>query len=681
MDEILEAETFCRALEETLAGRELKPPVDAETKKDMMFAAGLSSHDLSQESRIRRTLKSSLLSGRDGDSRLRVFLDVIAARPLRLTAAAGLAVALLVPVTLHFLHDTIMTPYATGIDVTVIRPDGSVGGSVSRFGALKAAAARTPGEAQRTSSFMAGAAFDGAAAGGGSGAPRDTKSSGSSSASARLRPNAGAPGQAFASLGGQFPMDAPIGNERSEHYADSSFFDAADHPLSTFSIDVDAASYSNVRRFLRDNRLPPPDAARVEEMVNYFHYDYPEPPSYQPFSLSAESAKSPWNPKRRLVRIGIKGKTVAPEDMPPSNLVLLVDTSSSMNEADRLPLLKQSLKLLAERLRPQDRLTLVTFAGCAQLAMRTVHGDRKKEIFAALDSMQACGATDGGAGVRYAYDVAVKHFIRGGSNRVILATDGDFNVGTIGDQPLEALIEKERDRGVFLTVLGVGRGNLQDAKLQKLADKGNGNYAYIDDVTEAERVLVRDMSATLLTVAKDVKIQVEFNPQRVKSYRLIGYEKRALEAKDFNDDKKGAGALGAGRTVTALYEIIPVGAESAPPDVDALKYRKPLIDAADPRSRELLTIKARYKTPDGAKSARIYLPLRDDPKPWTTVSDDFRFATAVAGFGMLLRGSPDAKNFDYARVRDMAQRSVSRDEGGYRGEFIRLVDKAALLAR
>ncbi|MGL1889736.1 MAG: von Willebrand factor type A domain-containing protein, partial [Reichenbachiella sp.] len=379
------------------------------------------------------------------------------------------------------------------------------------------------------------------------------------------------------------------------------FHNAKTKPLSTFSIDVDAASYSNMRRFITNGQQPPKDAVRIEEMINYFNYDYAQPKGDVPFSVNTEIAVAPWNPKHQLVHIGLQGKEVDTEGLPASNLVFLLDVSGSMNNADKLPLLKSGFKLLVQQLRPEDRVAIVVYAGAAGVVLPSTSGDRKGDILKALDQLEAGGSTAGGAGIRLAYKIAKDNFKIGGNNRIILATDGDFNIGESSNASMEELIEEKREEGVFLTVLGFGTGNYKDSKMETIADKGNGNYAYIDNILEAKKVLVNEFGGTLFTIAKDVKLQVEFNPNLVQAYRLIGYENRALRDEDFNDDKKDAGELGSGHTVTALYEIIPVGVDREFTAVDPLKYQESNATSAA-TSSELLNIKLRYKAPDGTKS-------------------------------------------------------------------------------
>jgi Ca-activated chloride channel family protein len=468
--------------------------------------------------------------------------------------------------------------------------------------------------------------------------------------------------------------------EAYDRIIENPFLEVARAPLSTFSIDVDTASYSNMRRFINDGQLPPPDAVRVEELINYFTYDYPQPAGNLPFSVNTEVADCPWNPRHRLVQIGLQGRRVSMEDLPPANLVFLVDVSGSMQGPTRLPLVKSSLRRLVDQLRPRDRVAVVTYAGSSGLALPSTTGDRRGEILSALASLEAGGSTNGGEGIRLAYRVARQNFIRGGTNRVILATDGDFNVGVTGDDELVRLVEQERKSGVFLSVLGFGMGNLKDSKMEKLADKGNGNYAYIDTQSEADKVFGEQIGGTLLTIAKDVKIQVEFNPRRVAGYRLVGYENRLLAAEDFNDDRKDAGEIGAGHTVTALYEIVPAGQRVENPGVDPLKYQQP----ADTSQRlsggdELLTVKLRYKEPDGDESRPLNVGVLDRGASAANASDNFKFAAAVAQFGLLLRGSRYKGSASYDGALALARRSTGADLNGYRAEFVGLVERARAL--
>lgn len=458
------------------------------------------------------------------------------------------------------------------------------------------------------------------------------------------------------------------------HVQENDFRTVAASPLSTFSIDVDRASYANVRRFIHSGERPPIDAVRIEEMINYFPYGWGEVAGDHPFSVGAEVWEAPWKPEHRLVRIGLHARSVETEHLPPANLVFLVDMSGSMAYPDKLPLLKKAFALLVEQLRPTDRVAIVVYAGAAGLALPSTPGDERAEILAALEQLEAGGSTAGGAGIRLAYETAREHFVDGGNNRVVLATDGDFNVGASSDAEMVRLIEKERDAGVFLTVLGFGTGNLKDSKMEQIADHGNGNFHYVDNLLEARKVLVEEMGGTLLTLAKDVKLQVEFNPKRAAGYRLVGYENRLLDAEDFADDAKDAGELGAGHTVTALYEVVPAGAPvPREGEVDSLRYQaRPLAepDGGD-FDDELMYVKVRYKDPNGTRSKLLEHAVADEPG---SPSADFRFATAVAGFGMLLRESPHAGTWELDDAIALAERSRGDDPRGYRGEFVRLVE-------
>ncbi len=453
------------------------------------------------------------------------------------------------------------------------------------------------------------------------------------------------------------------------------FLRVGPNPLSTFSIDVDAASYSNMRRFINGGQLPPKDAVRLEELINYFSYDYPNPKGKRPFSITTEVSQTPWNPKHQLVHIGLQGKQIATKKLPPNNLVFLLDVSGSMNSANKLPLVKSAMKLLVEQLREQDKVTIAVYAGAAGLVLPPTAGNEKATILNAIDRLQAGGSTAGGAGMKLAYKRAQENFLSKGNNRVILATDGDFNVGPSSDAELVRMIEKKRQQGVFLSVLGFGTGNYQDAKMEQLADKGNGNYAYIDTIREARKVLVNEMGATLLTIAKDVKLQVEFNPAKVQAYRLIGYENRLLRDEDFHDDTKDAGELGAGHTVTALYEVIPVGVESDVPlpETGSLRYQQTQVNATAYDSDELMQVQLRYKRPDRDKSKLISQPVVDRGVALEDASDNFKFSAAVAGFGLLLRDSQYKGEASFEQVLRLAQQSKGKDTNGYRAEFIQLV--------
>ena len=452
-------------------------------------------------------------------------------------------------------------------------------------------------------------------------------------------------------------------------------------PLSTFSIDVDAASYTNVRRFVAQGHLPPKDAVRIEEMVNYFRYDYPEPSGAEPFTVTTELAPTPWSANHRLALIGLQSKRIPMEALPPNNLVFLLDVSGSMDEPNKLPLVKSAFRLLVNQLRPQDRVAIVVYAGAAGQVLPPTPGDRKDQILDCLERLEAGGSTAGAEGIVLAYQAARKSFLPGGNNRVILATDGDFNVGVSSEGELVRLIEEQRQSGIFLTVLGFGTGNLKDARMEQLADKGNGHYAYVDNILEARKVFVQELGATLLTVAKDVKIQVEFNPARVAAYRLIGYENRLLANEDFNDDARDAGELGAGHSVTALYEIVPAGAplDVKVGSVDPLKYQRP--DPGAGRSAgggEWMTVKLRYKEPSGSTSRLIARTVGGET---AAPSESFRFASAVAGVGMLLRDSEYKGSATWQSLLALARGARGGDREGYRAEFIRLVETMDLLSR
>lgn len=458
------------------------------------------------------------------------------------------------------------------------------------------------------------------------------------------------------------------------------FHDALRNPLSTFSIDVDAASYSNMRRFINNGQRPPKDAVRIEEMVNYFDYDYRQPTGEHPFNIITEISTAPWNAKHKLVHIGLLGKKIPTDNLPPSNLVFLIDVSGSMSDPNKLPLLKSSFKMLVNELREQDHVAIVVYAGAAGLVLEPTSGAEKKKIIEALDNLEAGGSTAGGAGIQLAYAVAKEHFKTDGNNRVILATDGDFNVGESSNGGMERLIEEKRKAGVFLTVLGFGMGNYKDSKMEILSDKGNGNYAYIDNITEAKKVLVNEFGGTLFTIAKDVKLQIEFNPSKVKAYRLIGYENRMLKNEDFNNDKKDAGELGSGHTVTALYEIIPVGVDSEFDKIDELKYQTTKVEPSATKSKELMTVKFRYKKPDEEVSKLIVHPLVDNQVALNKTSDDFRWSASVAAFGMLLRESEYIKGFSYDQVVELALGAKGEDKEGYRIEFINMAKSFGSIA-
>ena len=465
--------------------------------------------------------------------------------------------------------------------------------------------------------------------------------------------------------------------ESYEAIKENRFLEAKSTPLSTFSIDVDAASYTNVRRMLNDGQMPSTGAVRIEEMVNYFTYDYPQPQDEHPFAIHTELGDCPWNADNYLLHIGLQGKQLDMSQAPANNLVFLLDVSGSMNNANKLPLVKKSLKLLMDQMRPEDKVAIVVYAGSSGLVLPSTSFNKKGEILQALEQLKAGGSTAGGAGIQLAYKTALDNFIKNGNNRVILCTDGDFNVGVSSDDALVKLIEEKRNDDVFLSILGFGRGNYQDQKMEKLSNAGNGNYAYIDNLLEAQKVLVSEMGGTLLTIAKDVKIQIEFNPAVVQSYRLIGYENRMLESEDFNDDKKDAGELGAGHTVTALYEIVPVAGENADASaaVDPLKYQESQLTPEALKKGDWATVKFRYKPPTADES--ILLERVVTGQDLYRVSNNFRFSASVAYFGMLLRESEfTQKDFNYEETILLAKSGIGLDEKGYRKECIGLMKKA-----
>ncbi len=467
-----------------------------------------------------------------------------------------------------------------------------------------------------------------------------------------------------------------------DSFEDNPFVRVAVNPRSTFSIDVDTASYAVVRSLLRDGQLPPKGAVRIEELINYFSYSYPEPKPGGLFTVSTEVSQAPWATSHRLVRIGIKGKDIPMAQRPASNLVFLLDVSGSMEAPNKLPLLKRAFRLLVEQLDERDHVSIVVYAGASGVVLPPTAANRQSEILGALDRLDAGGSTNGGEGIQLAYEMAQKSFARGGTNRVILATDGDFNVGVSNQSDLVDLIEKKAKSGVFLSVLGFGMGNYKDSSLEKLADKGNGNYAYIDDIGEARKVLVEQGAGTLVTIAKDVKIQVEFNPREVAAFRLIGYENRVMAHQDFNDDKKDAGDIGAGHTVTALYEIVPAGQKVPGPGVDGLKYQAPPAASASPANAgELMTVKLRYKLPEGDTSRLLEMTVADSKKPVTEASTDFRFAAAVASFGMLLRSSPHKGDASYASVLSLSEGALGNGrDRDLRQELVTLVRTAQRLS-
>lgn len=474
----------------------------------------------------------------------------------------------------------------------------------------------------------------------------------------------------------------PSNRETYDLIEENPFLRVGNNPLSTFSIDVDAASYSNVRRFINEGKLPPKDAVRIEELINYFPYQYPQPEGDSPFSVSTEISQAPWNPNHRLVQIGLQGKKISTQNLPASNLVFLLDVSGSMEDPNKLPLLKSAFRLLVNELRANDQVSIVVYAGAAGVVLPPTPGNQKDKIFEALENLQAGGSTAGGEGIQLAYKLAKENFIQSGNNRIILASDGDFNVGVSSDSELVRLIEQKREEGVFLTVLGVGMGNLQDSKMEKLANKGNGNYAYLDNLLEAKKVLVKEIGGTLLTIAKDVKIQVEFNPTKVQAYRLIGYENRMLRSEDFKDDQKDAGELGAGHSVTALYEIIPVGVQSDVKlsEIDSLKYQKNIQQSAAV-SDELMQVKLRYKAPNQNTSQLLTASVVDRSIKLEDASTNFKFSAAVAEFGMILRGSQYKGKANFEDILKLANQSQGDDVEGYRAEFIRLVTRSKSLVK
>ena len=476
------------------------------------------------------------------------------------------------------------------------------------------------------------------------------------------------------------PSESPFNREAYDRIEENALKNPVDHPLSTFSIDVDTASYSNVRRFLNGGRLPPLDAIRIEELINYFPYDYAGPTDKAPFAVHVDAAGAPWKPEHRLVRIGLQGKAVDLSERPDANLVFLIDVSASMSDHNKLELVQRSLNLLVEQMEGRDRIAVVVYAGVSGLALPSTTANNHETIKHAISNLRSGGSTNGGAGIELAYSVAQRHFIPDGINRVILCTDGDFNVGTTDRGSLTRLIEDKAKTGVFFSVLGFGMGNYQDATMEELSNKGNGNYGYVDSIREARKVFVDQMLGTLMTIAKDVKVQVEFNPARVGAYRLIGYENRMLAKEDFNDDTKDAGEIGAGHSVTALYEIVPAGlAGNTTPSVDPLKYQSPVVRKPGIDSEDLLTVKLRYKKPDSDESQLIEKPFVDRGNAFAAASDDFRFATAVAAFGMLLRNSQYTESMTLDEALLLARQAKALDPGGLRSEFIDLVEKARQL--
>jgi Ca-activated chloride channel family protein len=475
--------------------------------------------------------------------------------------------------------------------------------------------------------------------------------------------------------------DPNLNTEEYDKIVENEFLDAQSNPLSTFSIDVDNASYSNVRRFLNYNELPDKGAVRIEEMINYFTYDYPDPKGEHPFSFNTEIADCPWNKENKLIHIGIQGKKLNYKDLKPSNLVFLLDVSGSMEDSNKLPLLRKSFKLLLDELSQEDKVSIVVYAGAAGLVLPPTNATEKNKIMKALNDLEAGGSTAGGEGILLAYKTAKEAYIKGGNNRVILATDGDFNVGTSSTSSLVELIEEKRKDDIYLTILGFGMGNYKDGRMEQISNAGNGNYFYIDNIKEAEKVFVKEMRANMFTIAKDVKIQIEFNPAHVKAYRLIGYENRILQKEDFDDDTKDAGELGAGHTVTALYEIVPANSDWEVRKSDDLKYQSSEIKESAKNSKEIMTLKFRYKPPESETSIKIEHAVLNKINALKNSSDNFRFSAAVAAFGMILRESKFKGDADYRLVKELAENSKGKDENGYRAEFISLVKTAELLSQ
>ncbi|PIP55058.1 MAG: hypothetical protein COX07_01960 [Bacteroidetes bacterium CG23_combo_of_CG06-09_8_20_14_all_32_9] len=471
-------------------------------------------------------------------------------------------------------------------------------------------------------------------------------------------------------------VDVVHNTEAYDKINDNVFKEALTNPLSTFSADVDKASYSNVRRFLNQNQMPYKDAVRIEEMINYFEYNYPQPTNGDPFSINMEIGKCPWNEKHDIVMVGLQGENIAVTKIPSSNLVFLLDVSGSMSDQNKLPLLKQAFKILVNNLRNEDKVAIVVYAGAAGCVLESTPGNQKEKINASLEILQSGGSTAGGAGINLAYKIAKENYIVGGNNRVILATDGDFNIGASSDAEMTRLIEEKRKDGVFISILGFGMGNYKDSKMEKIADAGNGNYYYIDNIMEAKKVFGKELWGTLYTIAKDVKIQVEFNPSKVKAYRLIGYENRLLNKEDFNDDTKDAGEIGCGHTVTALYEIIPAGSDEQVNNTDLLEYQQTKVV----NSSDIMTVKLRYKKPDEDISKLIVHKIKESNRK-SDNSNNFTFACAVAEFGMLLRESEFKANSSYSAVLALASNSKGDDKEGYRSEFMKLVETADLLKK
>ena len=473
----------------------------------------------------------------------------------------------------------------------------------------------------------------------------------------------------------------PVRNRESYNaMTENGFITTNNDPLSTFSIDVDTASYSNIRRFINQGTLPPVGAVRIEEMINYFSYSYPQPTGKHPVSITSELGPCPWKKGHKLVRIGLKARDINRKDLPPSNLIFLIDVSGSMVATNKLPLLKQAMKMLVRQLDKDDRISMVVYAGMDSIALEPTAGSDREKIMAAIDSLGAGGSTHASSGIITAYRLAKQVYMPGGNNRIILASDGDFNVGVTSRGELQRLIEEKRKSGIYLTVLGFGMGNYHDDTMEILADKGNGNYAYIDNLLEAKKVMVKEMSGTMFTLARDVKLQIEFNPAKVAAYRLIGYENRALADEDFNNDSKDAGEIGVGHTVTALYELIPAGSTDVP-SVDPLKYRKTVGATQAKYQDEIMTVKLRYKPLKSDTSLLMSKPVKDKTTSLSQTSNDFRFTAAVAAFGMILKHSQFQGDFNFEKILTLAKKARGKDEEGYRAEFIRLVETSQLLEK
>ncbi len=476
-------------------------------------------------------------------------------------------------------------------------------------------------------------------------------------------------------LDAKFDSTPEFNTEEYNYVQENRFLNSSQTPLSTFSIDVDTASYSNLRRYLTTGQLPPVDAVRIEEMINYFSYELPEPNGEEPFSISTEIAKCPWNSKHYLAMIGLQAKKINANELPASNLIFLLDVSGSMNDEMKLPLLKKSFNLLVEQLSARDRVSIVVYAGASGVVLDGAEGNETEKILSAINNLNAGGSTAGAEGIELAYKLANEYYIEGGNNRVILATDGDFNVGVSSEGELSRLIEKKRNEGIFLSVLGFGTGNIKDNKMEALADKGNGNYAYIDSLMEAKKVLVTEMGGTLFTVAKDVKIQVEFNPSKVSEYRLVGYDNRLLRNEDFNDDTKDAGEIGAGHNVIAFYELVPVGSIGST-NTEELKYQK--VESTNEWHNEWMEVRLRYKEPEGLLSKKLVVPVTDENAK-SRPSIDFRFAASVAELGLLLKNSEFKADASYENLISEAENSLGNDKEGYRKQFLELVEMAKYL--